>query len=171
MAELLIPISKDEFESKINIKFKNILDGFSNFKNFMITANNVTDGENKLIQFIERVFEYNNSEGYVDFYINKISAGDKKRLIALTSDEDKDILKLHLNAPPHNGAFYKLKNKSLIPFLVRLCTNEIFFITFYFANNPITIWGNYDMKFPCFFNNQKDLEFYYKTCKSFGFFE
>jgi len=171
MNELLIPVSNDEFKNKITIRFNNILEGFDLFKNFTIEANNIDDGENKIIEFIENIFEENNCEGYVDFYINKISYEDKERLIALVPDEDKKILKLHLSDEPHNGVFYKLLNKDLIPFLVRLNTREIFFVTFYFANEPITIWGNYDMKFPCFFNTKKDLEFYYKLSKSSGFFD
>ena len=34
MNELLIPISNQEFNSMVNIRFKNILDGFNLFKNF-----------------------------------------------------------------------------------------------------------------------------------------
>ena len=169
MNELLIPISNDEFTNKVHIRFNNILAGFDLFKNFTIEANNIENGENKIIQFIEKVFEENNCEAYVDFYINKISDENKENLIALVADEDKEILKLHLTAEPHDGVFYKLLNKALIPFLVRLNTREIFFITFYFINKPITIWGNYNMKFPCFINTEDDLNFYYILYKSLGF--
>ena len=170
MNELLIPISNDEFKNAVNIRFNNILDGFDLFKNFTIEANTIeNDGENKLIKFIETIFEENNSEGYVDFYLTKLSNEDKEKLISLISNDDKEILKLHLNIAPHDGVFYKLENKALIPFLVRLNTKELFFVTFYFTNKPITIWGNYDMKFPCFFNKQEDFDFYYTLAKSFGF--
>jgi hypothetical protein len=154
MKELLIPISDDEFKDKINIRFNNIIDGFNSFQNFTLEASDVEDGENKLISFAQKVFENNNSEAYIDFYINKLSENDKK------------ILELHLNTIKHDGIFYALRNKSLIPFLVRLNTRETFFVTFYFYNKPITIWGNYNMKFPCFFNTQKDLEFYYAIYNS-----
>jgi len=167
--KLLIPISNDEFNNKVHIRFNNILEGFDLFKNFTIKANNMEDVENKIIKFVENIFEENNCEAYVDFYVNKISDEDKENLISLVSDQDKKILELHLNSEPHDGVFYKLINKTLIPFLVRLNTREVFFVTFYFTNKPITIWGNYDMKFPCFFNTKNDLEFYYNLSKSFGF--
>ena len=170
MNNLLIPISNDEFKNNVNIRFNTILEGFDLFKSFTIEDNTTEGGENKIIQFIEKVFEENNCEAYVDFYINKISNEDKENLIALVPDEDKEILKLHLTAEPHDGVFYKLLNKILIPFLVRLNTREIFFVTFYFTNKPITIWGNYDMKFPCFFNTEDDREFYYTLLKSLGFY-
>jgi hypothetical protein len=167
MNQLLIPVSSDEFKNKVHIRFNNILNGFNSFRNFTILANNIEDGENTIIAFIEKIFEENNSEAYIDFYINKISIEDKKRLLELIPDKDKKILKLHLNCKNNNEIFYKIPNKTLIPFLVRLNTREIFFVTFYFINKPITIWGNYGMKFPCFVNSQENLEFYLNISKSF----
>lgn len=169
MDQLLIPASNEEFNNMVDIRFKNILDGFNLFKSFTVEANNVEDGENKLIHFIQKVFEENNNEGYIDFYINKISPEDKEKLVLLISDEDREILKLQLNLETNSSVFYKLTNKALIPFLVRLNTREIFFVTFYFTNKPITIWGNYNMKFPCFFNSQEDFNLYYNLSNSFGF--
>lgn len=169
MDELLVPIRNEEFNNIVNIRFKNILDGFNLFKNFTIKADNIKDGENTLIKFIETIFEENNNEGFVDFYINKLSPEDKVKLISLISEEDSEILKLHLSLEPSNSVYYKITNKSLIPFLVRLNTRELFFVTFYFSNKPITIWGNYNMKFPCFFCSEADFNFYYDLSKSFHF--
>lgn len=169
MKQLLMSISNEEFNSMVNIRFKNILDGFNLFKNFTIEAEYIKDGEKKFIKFIESIFEENNNEAYVDFYINKLSLEDREKLISLISEDDREILKLHLNLEPTNSVYYKLTNKSLIPFLVRLNTRELFFVTFYFCNKPITIWGNYNMKFPCFFNSEEDFDFYYDLSKSFSF--
>jgi len=140
------------------------------FKNFTIEAEGIKDGEKKLIKFIELIFEENNNEAYVDFYINKLSLEDREKLISLISEEDREILKLHLNLEPTNSVYYKLTNKALIPFLVRLNTRELFFVTFYFSDKPITVWGNYNMKFPCFFSSEEDFDFYYDLSKSFGFY-
>lgn len=46
---------------------------------------------------------------------------------------------------------------------------ELFFVTFYFYNKLITIWGNYNIKFPCFFYSEEDFDFYFDLSKSFGF--
>ncbi|MVX66701.1 hypothetical protein GKZ28_23835 [Clostridium chromiireducens] len=167
MAKLLIPIDDDAFKSEVSIRFNNILEGFDSFKNFTLMANSIENGENNFIKFIEYIFEINNCSAYVDFYINKISDADKKKLLDLVPDEDKDILKSHLSFDKHTGVFFKILNKDLIPFLVRLNTREIFFVTFYFTYKPITIWGNYNLNFPCFFNTQENLEFYYNISKSF----
>lgn len=167
MNELLTPISTHEFENRVTIRFKNILDGFDKFKNFTIETTDIKNGENKIIKFIKKIFELNNYECYVDFYINKLSNEDKEKLIDLVPAEDKTMLISHLNFQSNDEVFYKLNNISLIPFLVRLNTRETFFVTFYFTNKPITIWGNYNMKFPCFFHNEEDLQFYNKIAKAF----
>lgn len=169
MDQLLIPITNEEFSSMVNIRFRNILDGFDMFKNFTIEADNIEEGEKILIKFIEAIFEKNNNEGFVDFYINKLSPEDKEKLISLISKEDRELLNSHLSLQPNTGVYYKLINKDLIQFLTRLNTRELFFVTFYFYNKPITIWGNYNMKFPCFFDSQEDFDFYYDLSKSFGF--
>ena len=157
MKNSLIPISTIDFNT-INIKFNNILDGFDFFKNFTIDGN-VTCGEEKIITFIEKIFEENIDDTYIDFYINRISSEDKSHLMNLISDNDKNTLREFMNIT-HDGVYFKLIDKNLIPFFVRLNTKEVFFVTFYFNNRPITVWGNYNMKFPCFVNNDEDLEYY-----------
>lgn len=83
MNKLLIPINDDTFKAKVNIRFNNILDGLYSFKNFTLVASDIDDGENKLIKLIEYIFEINNSNAYIDFYINKISPEDKNKLFDL----------------------------------------------------------------------------------------
>ena len=158
MKNSLIPISTIDFNNTINIKFNNILDGFDFFKNFTIDGN-VTCGEEKIITFIEKIFEENIDDTYIDFYINRISSEDKSNLMNLISDNDKNTLREFMNIT-HDGVYFKLIDKNLIPFFVRLNTKEVFFVTFYFNNRPITVWCNYNMKFPCFVNNDEDLEYY-----------
>ena len=158
MKNSLIPISTIDFNNTINIKFNNILDGFDFFKNFTIDGN-VTCGEEKIITFIEKIFEENIDDTYIDFYINRISSEDKSNLMNLISDNDKNTLREFMNIT-HDGVYFKLIDKNLIPFFVRLNTKEVFFVTFYFNNRPITVWGNYNMKFPCFVNNDEVLEYY-----------
>lgn len=56
----------------------------------------------------------NNSNAYIDFYINKISSEDRNKLFDLLSDEDKDIFTSYLNFDEHTGVFFRLVNKELI---------------------------------------------------------
>lgn len=154
---MIIPISNEEFSNKVQIKFNNILDGFDNFKNFTLEFNN----EDDFISYIENIFLDNNSECYFDFYINKLTEKEIDNIINLYKEDDKKtLLELIDLAKAHRKVYFKLKSKELIPLLTRLSTREIFFITFYFTKRPITIWGNYNMKFPYFTLNNEDLNYY-----------
>lgn len=166
---LLSPISIADFKTSVNIKFNNILSGFDNFLNFTIDAQNIKNGETKLIALIEKIFEENNNECYIDLYLNNLSEKDKENLLNLITDtSDKKSIQQIMNLN-HNTPYYKLKDKSLIPLLTKLNTRELFFVTFYFVTKPITIWGNYNFNFPCFFNNKIMLEEYLNLINKFDF--
>ncbi|HCW52801.1 MAG TPA: hypothetical protein DG753_03475 [Clostridium sp.] len=166
---LLIPIDTAGFKTNVNIKFNNILSGFDNFLNFTIDAKNIEDGEIKLTTLIEKIFEENNNECYIDLYLNNLSEEDKENLLNLISDSsDKKLLQEIINLN-HNTPYYKIKDKSFIPLLTKLNTREIFFVTFYFVKKPATIWGNYNLNFPCFFNNKNTLEEYLNLVNTFNF--
>lgn len=154
---MIIPISNEEFSNNVQIKFNNILDGFDNFKNFTLELNN----EDAFISYIENIFLDNNSECYFDFYINKLSNNEIENIINLYKENDKKtLLELIDLAKAHRKVYFKLTCKDLIPLLTRLSTREIFFVTFYFTKRPITIWGNYNMKFPCFTLDNETLNYY-----------
>lgn len=159
MDKTIIPITLDDFNKNVIIKFNSILDGLDGFPNFTLEPTDLSIGEKEIINYILKVFEINSSYCYIDFYINNLSSDEKDKLLNLVPKEDKDILKSNLNIKTFSN-YFKVENKELIPFLTRLSTRENFFVTFYFTEIPITIWGNYGMKFPCFCLNQKDLNFY-----------
>ena len=164
----LQPISVEKFKSKVKIQFSNILDGFNSFINFTLDGSLIDNAEDVLIDLFTRIFEENSKECYVDFYINNISEVDKSNLLNLLSSEDKDILQNLLKTTCNNSIYFKLSSTELIPFFVRLNTREVFFITFYFIKCPITIWGNYNLKFPCFFSNETEKNYYYNLFTSYN---
>ena len=152
MDDILTPVTLEEFHKNVIIKFQNILDGLDTFPNFTLEPKNISSGEDEMIDYILKIFKLNNSFCYIDFYLDKLS------------EEDRKLLKANLNIENYSN-YFKVEHIKLIPFLTRLSTRENFFITFYFTEIPITIWGNYGMKFPCFCLNQKDLNFYINQLK------
>ncbi|MDY5913568.1 MAG: hypothetical protein SPJ62_16520 [Inconstantimicrobium porci] len=163
----LIPVSSLEFRENVKIRFSNILDGLDNYNNFEIDGRNSDNGENEIINFLTEVFELNDCEAYVDLYLNNLDHEGEKNLLNLCCADDKEIItkQMKLN---HDEPYYKVTNKSLIPFLARLNTREVFFVTFYFTKKPLTVWGNYNMSFPCFTENKEDLDFYRKIAKHYS---
>lgn len=163
MNNLIIPITNEEFKTAVHIKFNKITTGLDFFKNFSFSNKSF---EENIINFIEYIFKINNNFCYIDFYATNLNKSEKNKLIDLVPNEDKAILLANLDIS-NNCIYYKIDNIDLLPFLVRLCTREIFFITFYFTNKPITIWGNFNKEFPCFFENNDDLKFYYNLAKDY----
>ena len=160
MNHLLRPISEEMFKANVVIRFNNINDGFNRFENFMLESSQRENLEEKLIMFMEKAFDLNNEDNsYVDFYFSRLEEKDKHSLLALLDAEDKKILERHIREIKDETIFFRL-SKEMLPFITRLSTREVFFCTFYFTKFPCTIWGNYNMKFPIFFNNQDVVEKY-----------
>jgi hypothetical protein len=157
---LLIPKSQQEFRAAVEIRFNNINEGFSNYKNSMLCSE--SNSEQSFINFIEKAYELNGEEDcYVDFYFNRLQQEERLRLEQLICIEDKVVLeklKLEISA---ETVYFKF-TKEVIPFLTRLSTQEVLFSTFYFTKYHCTIWGNYNMKFPMFFNDIDTMEIYKK---------
>lgn len=160
MLNLLKPVSSEIFNNNVSVRFKNILEGFNSFPNLTLDFNELNYSEDKIISLIQTIYDENNEECYFDFYINNLSPENIKKLITLVDQDDRKILTKLVDECSTNGPYYKLLSKDLIPLLTRLNTRSIFFVTFYFTERPITIWGNYDLKFPCFFEHESDLKFY-----------
>lgn len=166
MNSLMIPIDTDDFKRNVKIRFNNILDGFDTFKNFTISADSL-DYENLFINFVTNIFKYNSNYCYIDFYLSRLNEEDKKKMISLSCEEDAQLLKAIFNSN-FDTDFFKIENKDILPLLVRLSAREIFFITFYFTEVPVTIWGNYNMRFPCFTETEETLEHYKKLASDLG---
>lgn len=155
---LPIPVSSQEFKDKVNIRFNNILDGFDRFDKFTIDGNLCTSkSEEQIIDFILYIFQENNNGCYIDFYLNRLNGTEINNLMNLIDSEYIPLFKslIEMN---HNDVYYKITDKALLPFFIKLNTRELFFVTFYFIDKPVTIWGNYNLKFPCFFNDSDILK-------------
>ena len=164
----LIPVSSTLFKENVSIKFNNILEGLNNYMNFEMKADSIDNGEDAIIDFLTEVFELNDNEGFVDLYLNNLDETSKNNLLNMCCSSDRDIIIKHINLN-HKEPYYKINDKKLIPFLVRLNTYEVFFVTFYFTKIPLTCWGNYNMTFPCFTDTDENLNFYKKLAESYLF--
>ena len=73
-------------------------------------------------------------------------------------------------ARTYNDMFFEISDKKYIKLLTKLCTRELFFITFYFTKGPVTIWGNYNLKFPLFYDkdniDEGNIKNYFNIAKS-----
>ena len=174
ITECMLPISEESFKGYIDIRFKNILQGFEEYKNSILInkfEDNYNNIENRFIGFMEAAFEINKSENadiplIIDFYLSNL---DEKAYFNLYNSLDEDDIetleRIKLNFKTKTNYFIIL-DKSLIPFFTRLSTRELFFITFYYISFPTTIWGNYGFKFPVFYEDDNIFRKYKKLAEN-----
>jgi len=171
MGEVLEPVSEKVFKEQVTIRFKNINEGFDRFESFILKSASGQSGdkdEQKFIEFIDRVFQLNGQENsYIDFYLSKLDKKAKENLFTSLNEDDKAILKRHINEIEDETIYFRLQ-RELIPFITRLCIREILFSTFYFTKFPCTIWGNYNMRFPIFFDNVDNVNKYNEVLENCG---
>ena len=167
--EYLKSISKEEFKDNISIFFSNIITGFDLYKNCILSpsSSNLKEAENSYINFIKKCFELNNKCVYVDFYINSIDSNSVDIIYRGLDEEDRYIFNKIKGIKPRSYFFMVLDEKVLKLF-VKMCTRELFFITFYFSKHPITIWGNYNLKFPIFYKEDVEFQKYKEILKEFN---
>lgn len=165
---LLYPVIEEIFKEKVTIRFDNINDGFDRFENIMLESIIADITEEKIIDFVDKAFELNGEDNsYVDFYLNRLDNEARDKLLDLLDDKDKETFKRLIKEVKDDTIYFRL-GREVIPFITRLGTREIFFCTFYFTKFPCTVWGNYNMKFPVFFNNKEDIEIYKEKLESEG---
>jgi hypothetical protein len=147
MEKLLYPISEENFKKNVKVRFDNINEGFDKFKHEILEIKSETD----LIEYIENLYEENGFDNfYVDLYLNRIDDNNEKQFVDMLCEEDKATYELIKKEYDSNTVYYKI-NKILIPFITRLSTREVLFTTIYLTKTNQTIWGNYGMKFPIFY--------------------
>ena len=147
MKKLLYPINEEVFKKSVKIRFDNINDGFEKFNHEILEDKN----EAELIQYIENLYDENGFDNfYVDLYLNRIDKNNENQFINMLCEEDKNTYESVKEEYDYSTVYYKI-DKSLIPFITRLSTRELLFTTIYLTKSNKTIWGNYNMKFPIFY--------------------
>lgn len=166
MNNLLYPVSKEDFKKLVDIRFDNINEGFNNFKNVILESEIIEEAEENIIKFMEEAIILNGEDNsYVDLYFSTLEEEGKERLIKLLEVEDKKVMHKIQETLKEDTIYFRL-TREIISFITRLSTREILFCTVYYTKYPFTIWGNYNKKFPCFFDNVKVLELYNDIAKS-----
>lgn len=159
-------ISTEEFNLKVSLKFNNILEGYNKFKVIELYPNNkVKDGEVAYISLIREIFEKDKAL-IIDFYKNNLSEESINFIKENIDLKDNILLNEILNKDSGDRIYFEIQNEKYLDLLTKLNTRELFFVTFYFYKSNITIWGNYNMKFPLFYENNDKIDEYLNIAKS-----
>lgn len=174
-------ISEEKFNDKVKIKFKNVLDGLNEYKYKNLNSvdgDNFEQEEQKFVNFLEETYKLNVSDCnceefcYIDFYLKDLNEDDYKKLLdgidVLDREKIDYIRSAIINNKIINTVYFRVNDISIIKVLTEMCTRELFFITFYFTNIPLTIWGNYNLSFPIFYEDEYAIEKYLEIANECG---
>lgn len=172
MTKLLKPISYERFRKLTNVRFNNINEGFDKYINGILEIDNESkidaQGEERFINFIKRIYEENNKSVITDFYLKNIDEEGILIILEGLDREDKLVLLRQLRNENKETVYFEMKDEELMSLITKLSTRELLFCTMYFLEKPMTLWGNYNMKFPIFFESQEHIKFYEELAKSVG---
>lgn len=160
-------VNNIDFNKIINIRFKNILEGFDNYNYIELSPKDELEEayEEYFIKTIECFYEENEEDLIIDFYKKKLDDNSIKYIKSNLNSEDNECFDELINLATENDYFYKVNDKKYIKLFTRLCTKELYFITFYFYKNPVTLWGNYNLKFPLFYDKNTNITKYIEIAK------
>lgn len=168
-------LKNEEAEKMIKIRFCNVLEGFNKYKYvelFPKEDKEIKIVEEDFINTLEEFFDLNSNEDklIIDFYKNKLDHDSIKFIYDNIDFHERQLFNDILNEGSSNSIFFEIRDKKYIKLLTKLCTRELFFITFYFTKGPILVWGNYNFKFPLFYNDEKNIKEYIDIAKSNNLF-
>lgn len=168
MSHILQPILKNDLLNYTPLIFDNILIGFNNFPNGILCAKNnslsLCEKENLFINFFNDLFD-NSMNIFTDYYVNNLNEDGIKIIKNNLNTCDFNILKANIN---NNSDYFKIPNKTVINYITKLSTRELCFCTIYTDTKPISIWGNYNFKFPIFFSDRSLIDYYLKLANTHG---
>lgn len=165
--KLLEKLDKKEFDNLIEVKFNNIEEGFNKYYSKTLTIVNEEDNNEKNFEknfesykkVFQELFYRENKEIIVDFYIKRIEGESILKLLENLNKEEGILLLNQINYINEDSIYFICKDLELLNLLIKLSLKELFFSTFYLKKQKITIWGNYNLKFPIFYKYAEDIQF------------
>lgn len=155
-------LKRKDFERIIKIKFNNILDGLDRYEHIELSSskNSRVDIESEFINIIESFFALNDGKLIIDFYKQNLNEESIEYIKKNLDIEDIKVFDELFDFCDNENIYYSINSKKYLSLLVKLNTRELFFTTFYFYKYPITIWGNYNFKFPIFYDKYSSIKNY-----------
>ncbi|HEX3075419.1 MAG TPA: MmcQ/YjbR family DNA-binding protein [Lachnospiraceae bacterium] len=138
-------IDRKALIAKGAIVLDNIEIGFENYKHEILEGTS-----EQLLDWIKELRDKNGLEdSYVDLYYGSLLPEEQERVRSNLSEEGLRILNRY--APWREVLILPLDDE-LLRLTEELNTKEALFSTYYFCKYPCSVWGNYERKYPRFWN-------------------
>lgn len=138
-----VPLTRDELINKGCICIENIEEGLREYDWEYLEGS-----RDDLHQYLwHKILENGMENSYLDFYYGSLKQEEKNRIQAVLKPEEKEYLeKLCLK----EDQIYFSMTEELFELTFGLSETEALFSSFYFRNDPCTVWSNYGHKFVVF---------------------
>lgn len=138
-----VPWTRDELVNKGCICIENIEEGLREYDWEYLEGS-----RDDLHQYLwHKILENGMENSYLDFYYGSLKQEEKNRIQAVLKPEEKEYLeKLCLK----EDQIYFSMTEELFELAFGLSESEALFSSFYFRNDPCTVWSNYGHKFVVF---------------------
>lgn len=156
---------EESYSMQILDVYEQELDFYDNRNNKGFEEHNLKF-EDRVFRFFEDVFKLNNNSVIIgNFNINNVE--NMKILYMLRDLDYKDSIKLIniLRSHVREDDVYKVTDFGILKMLLTLCTREIHFPSFYFDKSEILVFTHYDLSFPMFFKDKKNIGTYEELAK------
>lgn len=141
-------ISLKELKDKGAVYVELIQDGFDMYHYEVLEGN-----EEYLAEKIRELFKRNGVENsFVDFYYGRLTKTEKESVNQFLNQKQKDYIESL--ALKETDIYFQLDDM-LLEITMHLSAKEALFSTFYFTKYKCTIWGNYNLKYPIFYENEE----------------
>lgn len=162
-------LNKNEFIEKVEIRPENILEGFNNYNNAIITTDKVGNEqiEKDFINFFVDIF-MKSKGNIVDYYGNILNSDEFNRMISTLENNEKNELIKFRDVSNNNHIYFEIDSIELLIILIKLSVRGILFSTFYMVKDNVTIWSNYDYKFVIFFKQKGIITDYLNIAKKYN---
>lgn len=178
-------IDKVTFINEVNIRALNIDSYFKRFKSGTLTLHsekisledekkfekeilhdNFIDFEKRYIDFIKECYRFNNGNLMIDFYVERLDDEAIVKILEVLNLEEKSMFLDLIDNIDKDKVYFKVNDLNILDIIVKLNTRNMFFSTFYFLERELTLWGNYNLKFPLFFKDDEIIKLYTNIAKN-----
>lgn len=145
-------MSAQELAAKGAVLIEDIQDGFSRYRSVILKGEKIA-----MQHFLERCLAVNEEGSFADFYYSVLVPKVQREFAAGLSDAEKNVfLKFETDS---RQVYYPLQTENL-EFLADITARNWLFSTFYFTKLRAVVWGNYNLEYPLFCEDDETLEIY-----------
>jgi hypothetical protein len=127
--------------------------------------------EYKYLNFIEEVFNINNSKAYINLPLGSIKHNNIINIMQNMDAIDKNIF-LHQVINFHSTKYenFVIDDVNLLKMFLKETLRENLRNDVYFNKKPLLLFSNYDLSLPIMFKNENDIKMYEKIANEHGLY-